>query len=81
MPQYTNGLLIEELLAFSRALTIQIPDPITVKDPAEALGQRPFQVVGDLMELGRIGFEDDPVESETTSKVAKKYGCEAKRQG
>jgi translation initiation factor IF-2 len=62
-------------------MRIQIPDPITVKDLAEALGQRPYRVVADLMELGRMRFEGDQVEFETASKVAKKYGFETERQG
>jgi len=61
-------------------MTIQIPDPIAVKDLAEAVGQRPFRVVADLMELGQMKFEGDPVDFETASKVAKKYGFETKRQ-
>jgi len=62
-------------------MTIQIPDPIAVGDLAEALGQRPFRVVADLMELGQMKFAGDPVDFETASKVAKKYGFETKRKG
>ncbi len=61
-------------------MTIQIPDPITVRELAGALEQRPFRVVADLMELGQLKFESDPVDFQTASKVAKKYGFETKRK-
>ena len=62
-------------------MTIRIPDPITVENLAEAIRQRPFRVVADLMELGQMKFEGDPVDFEAASKVAKKYGFETKKQG
>lgn len=62
-------------------MTIQIPDPITVRELAGALEQRPFRVVADLIELGQMKFEGDPVDFETASKVAKQHGFETKRQG
>ena len=61
-------------------MTIEIPDPITVKDLAEKLGQRPFRLVADRMELGQMKFAGDQIGFETASKVAKRYGYETKRQ-
>ena len=62
-------------------MMIEIPDPITVKDLAESLRQRPFRVVAALMELGQMKFVGDPVEFDTASKIAQKYGFETKRKG
>ena len=62
-------------------MTIEIPNPIMVKDLAEKLGQRPFRVVADLMELGYMKFAGDPGRVRDRTKVAKKYGYETKRQG
>ena len=67
-------------MARARPMTIQIPDPITVKDLAQALGQRPYRVVADLIELGQMKFAGNPVEFEAASKVAKKHGSKTKRQ-
>jgi len=60
---------------------IEIPDPVILKELATALGQRPFRIVTDVMELGRLTFAVDPVDFETASKVAKKYGFEARHVG
>ena len=62
-------------------MTIQISDPITVKELAKVLRQRPFRVVADLMELNQMKFAGDQVDFETASKIAKKYGFQTKRQG
>ena len=62
-------------------MTIQIPDPITVKELAEALGQRPFRLVADWMKLGQMKFEGDQVEFDMASRIAQKYGFETKRKG
>jgi len=60
---------------------IGIPDPIILKELAVALGQRPFRIVADVLELGRLVFAGDPVDFQTASKVAKKYGFETRHVG
>ena len=60
---------------------IDIPDPVVLKALATALRQRPFRIVADLMELGRLVFVGDPVDFETASKVAKKYGFQTRHAG
>src|SRR5262245_31897815 len=61
---------------------IDIPDPVILNELATALGQRPFRIVADVLELGRLlKFVGDPVDFETASKVAMKYGFQARRVG
>ena len=60
---------------------IDIPDPVILKELAAALGQRPFRVVADLMELGRLVLANDSVDFDTASKVAKKYGFQTRHVG
>ena len=60
---------------------IDIPDPVILKELATALGQRPFRIVADVMELGRLVFAGDPVDFEIASKVAKKYGFHTRHVG
>ena len=62
-------------------MRIEIPHPITLKDLADKLGQKPFRVVADAMELGKMKFPGDAVEFEMATKIAKKYGYETARQG
>jgi len=52
-----------------------------LKELAAALGQRPFRVVADLMELGRLVLANDSVDFDTASKVAKKYGFQTRHVG
>ena len=58
---------------------IDIPDPVILKQLAGSLHQRPFRIVADIMELGRLVFARDPIDFETASKVAKKYGFLARK--
>ena len=61
---------------------IDIPDPVVLKELASALGQRPFRIVADVMELARrLVFAGDPLDFETASKIAKKYGFQARHIG
>lgn len=62
-------------------MMIQIPDPITLQELANAVGQKPVRVVADLLELGHMKFTADLIEFELASKIAKKYGFETTRQG
>ena len=61
---------------------IDIPDPIVLKDLAAVLDKRPFIIVADILELARrIVFVGDPVDFETASRIAKKYGFQARHVG
>jgi translation initiation factor IF-2 len=60
---------------------IDIPDPVILKELATALGQRPFRIVADVLELGRLVFAGDPVDFETATTVAKKYGYQTRHVG
>ena len=58
---------------------IDIPDPVVLTDLAAALRQKPFRIVADVLELGRMTFGKDPVDFDTASKVAWKYGFYTRR--
>jgi len=52
---------------------------VVLEHLASALGQRPFKIVADVMELGQLKFARDPVGFETAARIAQKYGFIAKR--
>ena len=58
---------------------LEIPDPITVKELAIRLAQRPFIIVADLMMAGHWCFLNDPLDFELASKVIKKHGFSPKK--
>ena len=60
---------------------IDIPDPVILRELATALGQRPFRIVADVLELGRLVFTGDPVDFETATTIAKKYGYQTRHVG
>ena len=49
----------------------------TVKKLAALLGQKPFQIIGDLMQLGMFATADFLLDFKTISKVARMYGFTA----
>ncbi len=51
-----------------------IPDQTTVTQLAELLGQKPFQILADLMELGVFAAVNHVLEFKVVSDVARKYG-------
>ena len=51
-----------------------IPPGTSVKKLAALLGQKPFEIVGDLMKLGVFAMVDYVIDFETISKVARMYG-------
>ena len=53
---------------------LEVPDPITVKDLAFRLAQKPFIIVADLMMAGHCCFPNDPLDFELASKVIRKHG-------
>lgn len=57
-----------------------VPSRMTVKELAETLNQKPFQIVGDLMEIGVLATVSQQIDFETISRVARKYGYTAKKE-
>ncbi len=52
----------------------------TVGQLAELLGQKPFQIIADLMQLGVFATVKQVMGFEAMSKVARKYGYVAKKR-
>jgi hypothetical protein len=48
--------------------------PIVVRDFAIALNLKPFQVIGSLMELGKVVSLTSVIEETDAKKVAEKHG-------
>ena len=51
-----------------------IPDQTTVSQLAALLGQKPFNIIADVMQLGVFAFVDQVLDFTTISCVARKYG-------
>jgi hypothetical protein len=62
-------------------MTIEIPDPITVKDLAAALACRPFLIVADLLQLKKLLNIQSQLDFETAAHVAARHGVELKKAG
>ena len=61
---------------------IDIPDPVVLTYLATSLRQQPFRIAADVLEVTRrLVFAGDPVDFETASKIAKKYGFQARHVG
>jgi len=60
---------------------IPIPDPVPVSDLAAALARKPFQIIADLMEIGLFKNVREAVAFDDASKIARKYGFEARKVG
>lgn len=56
-------------------------DATLVTDLAAFLGQKPYKIIADLMELGVFVTVKQALNFETVSKIAWKYGYTAKRLG
>jgi hypothetical protein len=56
-----------------------IPEWTTVSALARLLGQKPFQIIADLIQLKIMATVNNKIEFEVSSKVARKYGFIAKR--
>ena len=52
---------------------IVLRPPIVVRDLAEKLGKKPFQVIADLMEMGIFANVNQTVETEVAQRVAAKH--------
>lgn len=55
-----------------------VPNPTSVAHLAALLGQKPFKVIADLMELGVFASVKQLLPFETVAAVARKYGYLAK---
>lgn len=53
---------------------IHLKPPIIVRDLATALGLKPFQLIGDLMQMNIFVSLNQPVDAEVASKVCEKHG-------
>jgi hypothetical protein len=60
---------------------IAVSAETTVLQLAALLGQKPFQIIGDVAELGIFVFPKDRLSFEIISKVARKHGFFAIRAG
>ncbi len=58
---------------------IQVEPQMTVSALAAALGQKPFRIIADLMEIGVFASVEQQLDFETVSRVARKYGFAAKK--
>lgn len=56
-----------------------IPPKTTVKKLAALLGQKPYQIVGDLMQLGVFATAEFLLDFATISQITRKYGLTAIR--
>ncbi len=70
-PTKTGGEAAET--APVKANVIQIKPPIIVKELAEAMGLKPFQLIKDLMELSIFANINQTLDAETASKVCEKH--------
>jgi len=52
---------------------ISLKPPIIVRDLAEKMGKKPFQLIADLMELGVFATVNQAIESEHAQRVCAKY--------
>ena len=53
---------------------IVIKPPIVVRDLAEKLGQKPFKVIADLMEMGVFANVNQMIDEPTSQRICAKYG-------
>jgi hypothetical protein len=58
---------------------ILVPAQVSVAQLAELLGQKPFQIMADMMWLGIFASVKQPLSFEIISRVARMYGYVAKQ--
>ena len=61
------------------ASEITVPEQMTVAELAAALNQKPFRIIGDLIQSGVFATLNQVLDFETIVKVFQKYGFIAKR--
>jgi hypothetical protein len=57
-----------------------VPEQMTVKELADALKQKPFKIIADLMGLNVFATVDQQISFEVISEVSRKYGYATKRK-
>jgi hypothetical protein len=67
------------ILLHQLPVELLIPEGTTVGEFAAMLGQKPFKIIADLMQLGAFAIGKQLVDFEAIRTVARKYGFEAKR--
>ncbi len=58
---------------------ILVSETTTVAELAALLGEKPFKIIADLMELGTFANLNQPLSFQTVCQVVRKYGYTAKR--
>ncbi len=58
---------------------MSVPPWMTVRELAETLSQKPFQIIADLMEIGIYAQVSQKLEFDAISTVLRKYGYVAKK--
>jgi translation initiation factor IF-2 len=56
------------------AKVINVKPPIVVRELAEKIGRKPFQVIADLMEIGVFATVNQPIEETIAKRVCAKHG-------
>jgi hypothetical protein len=56
-----------------------VSEHATVRDVAALLGQQPFKIIADAMELGVFANANQSLDFEVISQIARKYGYTARR--
>ena len=56
---------------------IQLSKPIVVRELSTVTGQKPFEIIADLRELGVFALVNSAVDFEVAAKVLEEYGYEA----
>ena len=70
----SDGAVPDDGEAKGEEKIIHIKPPIIVRDLAAALNVKPFQLIGDLMELNIFASINQPVEPDVAAKVCLKHG-------
>ena len=59
---------------------IHLKPPFTIKDLADAMGLKPFKVIGDLIEFNIFAKADQTIEPDIATKVCAKHGFTFERE-
>jgi hypothetical protein len=59
--------------------TIEIPDPVTVRDLAAALDMKFYIIVRDLMQLNTFASLSTPIDFSTACLLCSRYGVVARK--
>ncbi|QQY09744.1 MAG: translation initiation factor IF-2 [Candidatus Xiphinematobacter sp.] len=65
---------------FPATKVLHIKPPVVVRELAERLGIKPFQIIYDLMKLNIFAAINQTVELDTASKLCEKYGFRLERE-